>query len=571
MSKVLSKYFNPEAIKLAYNRVKCWSDRTTKDQVGIRAFGHNIDENCNSFSNKILSGNYKPKRGFKFYVPKASKTLRTKTVLFIEDAIFYQAIVDKIAENNYSKLKEHEEFVFGSVLTSEVIKGVSILEENEPVFFFFKFWKNLFQKFKDSIIQSIEGDRVKYKFETDITGFFDCIPHYNLFSKLSTEFNVEDEILDMLSDCLNIWSGTKESMTPGVGIPQGVAPSFLLANLLLHKLDELLINQGYRYYRYMDDISIYGYNKKELLNALVLIDKYTKGNGLSINSKKTSIIEIDESEDSRVKELKKMQFFSLYDDEFEESSQSNINNELDKNSDKLSDQDGNFIFRTDHNVVETITDEKEIIKYWRSNITSVEYELPKLFKNPSADLKDLQICNNVDDLDFIRLSSQYGNSFSAILNLDEDVLPSDTLLKYWCFAFKEFFWRANIFSYTLMHYKNNEELKQWITGLFLTDFDNYEWVRYFIILNISLNQSFSDKELRQVYFKLLVDENSELVKVSLYRLLFRHSKNKQFTSAIRKELKNENNHYLKLLITDFNKNQDLGGVSIQEFIKAIGV
>ena len=105
-------------------------------------------------------------------------------------------------------------------------------------------------------------------------------------------------------------------MTPGVGIPQGPAQSFFLANLILHELDELIIDQGLKYYRYMDDIKIYGFEENKLIESLVLIDKYLKGNGLSINAKKTKIERIDEDkEDATVKELKKIAAFGIYDND----------------------------------------------------------------------------------------------------------------------------------------------------------------------------------------------------------------------------------------------------------------
>jgi hypothetical protein len=573
MQETLIKYFSPENIKLAYYRVRCWPDKTVKDQVGIRAFGHELEHNCALLSEKLLLGNYKPQRGFKFYVPKASKTLRTKTLLYIEDALVYQAIANKIAEENYHKLNDHESFVFGSVLSPDVTKGVTLFKEEEPNYFFFKFWKNLYQKFKDSIIQSIEVDKVKYKFETDITGFFDCIPHYNLLTILSQEFGVEDPILDLLSECFNTWSGTKDSITPGVGIPQGAMPSFFFANLLLHKLDDIIIGKGYRYYRYMDDINIYGYTEKELLEALLIIDKYTKGNGLSINAKKTSIVEIDEDNDERVKELKKFMFFSLYDsDEFQEAQALGDDAEkLDRKASKLSDQDDNFIFDHVNPQIETLTDIDEIVDYWTKNIAQVEFELPNLFSNPWADLNSLKLKEGIDDLDFIRYSSQYGTSINALKALDIEIKPNQSLLKYWKFSYQKYFWRVNIFGFTLMHYKNNEELKQFLTNLYTEEFESYEWVRYFIILNISLCHNFSDKELRHTYFKLLKEEESDLVKISLYRLLFKHSKNEQFSATLRKELRAESNHYLKLIITDFNKNQELGTLNIHEFINAIGL
>ena len=307
MNTVLKEYFNNDNLKLAYYRVICWPDRLVKDRFGIHAFGANLDENLKVFSEKIISGNYNPQKGFKFYEPKSSGTQRTKTLLMIEDALVYQAIANKIAQKAYPQLAENENFVFGSVLIAEVELGTELLKAENPNFFFFRFWKSLFGKFKESVIKAIEEDKATYKFETDITGFFDSIPHYNLLLTLSTEFTVEDEILDILSQCFNAWSGTKENNTPGVGIPQGPQPSFFFANLLLHPLDKQVINGAHKYYRYMDDIKIYGYSEEELLDILVQIDIYLKSHGLSINSKKTSIQKIDAtSEDETVKEFRRI-------------------------------------------------------------------------------------------------------------------------------------------------------------------------------------------------------------------------------------------------------------------------
>ena len=112
------------------------------------------------------------------------------------------------------------------------------------------------------------------------------------------KFGVEPEILDLLGDCLNIYSGTKESVTPGVGIPQGPAASFFYANVFLTDLDYEISQRGYTYYRYMDDIRIYEESEEELTEALVMIDNFLKGRALSLNTKKTSIEELGEDRES---------------------------------------------------------------------------------------------------------------------------------------------------------------------------------------------------------------------------------------------------------------------------------
>lgn len=566
MSEVLNKYFNPDNIKLAFLRVQCWPDRMVKDQVGIRAFGAELNKNCKRFSEKIIAGKYAPSRGFKYYMPKSSGTTRTKTLLEIEDAIVYQAIANVIASQSYSELSEHSAFVFGSVLSPETAKGLSILEEKEPNFFFFKFWKHLYLQFKESVIHSIEKDKVKYKFETDITGFFDCIPHYNLLSKLSVKFGVEDEILDLLAGCFNAWSGTKESVTPGVGIPQGCVPSFFFANLLLHDLDDLLVAKGLKYYRYMDDIKIYGYQDLELKRALVEIDMYLKGNGLSINSKKTSIQEIDEnSEDETVKEMKKIEIFDQY--EGEEIIE-NFTSDLKRNSASMLSQDQDDIIFQIPNII-SLTDRQEIESFYKDQIKEVETELPKYFQNPQEVF--LELASDIDDIDFIKQSVKYSQSIRGLKEIEVDVSPNPELIKFWLFAYEKFFWRANSLGFTLSLYHDNKEIKERLLQLVTTQFDLFEWNRYFAFQTLSFNFKFNDRELREIYFRLLRDEQSDLSKISLYRLLFKHTQNGQFNATLRKQLQKEYSQYLKVLITDFIRNNSREEVDIVEFINSIGL
>ena len=108
---------------------------------------------------------------------------RTKSILLIEDAITYQAIVNIIGMNAYDRLHPNDHFVFGSVLAPEVRLGTEILHKTdipETNLFFFQHYLGLYKKFADSVNKAIIEDKVTYKFETDITGFFDSIPHYNL-------------------------------------------------------------------------------------------------------------------------------------------------------------------------------------------------------------------------------------------------------------------------------------------------------------------------------------------------------------------------------------------------------
>lgn len=569
--KTFEIYFSTDNLKLAYYRIVCWPERLVKDRFGIHAFGAQLDKNVKQLSEKLISGKYSPQRGFKYYEPKSSGTQRTKTLLMIEDALVYQAIANVIAARNYELLAEHDDFVFGSVLMPDTKQGTELLNQDNSKYFFFKFWKSLFVRFKDSVIKAIEQDKATHKFETDITGFFDSIPHYNLLLTLSTHFGVEDEILDLLSVCLNAWSGTKESSTPGVGIPQGPQPSYLLANLLLYPLDKQLISEAFKYYRYMDDIKIYGYSESELRNVLVHIDNYLKGHGLSINSKKTSITAIDAAkEDETVKELRRFEVIGndyTGDETFiTELSEGGLESNIIKSLLGLSEQSPEEHDESDtKKQLENITDPEKIIAFWEKEISEVEKELPSLFKRDSLELADPE---KTDDIDFIRLSAKYGTAVRSV-NEYKQVKAANHLLPYWLFALKKFYWRASNYILTLQHYRDNETLKEELISIYLTD-KNYECYRYHIITCLTYNFRYSDRELRE-FFKYLKAENSELVRYALYCMLIKHSDDQQLKSTLRVQLSREANNYLKLITLDYWKRDANRVSSMDELVKQMGL
>lgn len=568
----LEIYFSPNNIKLAYFRLVCSQERLVKDRFGIHAFGTQFEKNVIQLSEKLISGAYTPQRGFKFYEPKSSGTQRTKTLLMIEDALVYQAIANIIALRNYDLLAEHDDFVFGSVLLEDTKLGADLINQENPKYFFFKFWKSLFVRFKDSVIKAIEHDKATHKFETDITGFFDSIPHYNLLLTLSIHFGVEDEILDLLSVCLNAWSGTKESSTPGVGIPQGPQASFLLANLLLYPLDKQLISEAFKYYRYMDDIKIYGYSDGELRNVLVLIDNYLKGHGLSINSKKTKITTIDpEKEDETVLELRRFEVMgsSYFGDEdlSIELSEGGMERSVIKSLLGLSEQSPEGYDESDVNKLleKNITDPAEVIAFWKKEINEVEIELPNLFRKDTIELIDPE---NTDDIDFIRLSAKYGYAIRSLSEY-EQVKASDDLLVYWLFALKKFYWRASNYLLTLQHYRGNEALKNELFVIYQSD-KYYECYRYHLITCLTYNFDYIDKELRE-FFKYLKSENSELVRYALYCLLIKHSNDQQLKSTLRVQLSKETSTYLKLITLDYWKKDTNRVNTMDELVKQMGL
>lgn len=535
----LNEVFSPDNIVLAYHRVNSWGYSLIKDKVGLRAFKNGIEKKSTDLSKRVLSGAYVPQRGFKFYMPKASGTFRTQTQLFYKDAIVYQAIGDYIAKRVFDKLDQHKEFVFGSIISDECKKGVSILEEDNPDFSFFKDWRPLHKKFRESVLKSLEEDRSTFKLETDITGFFDSIPHYNLFQTLRMDFGIEDEIIDFLALCLNEWSGTRDGHTKGVGIPQGPGPSYLLANMLLYKLDHQLNREGYSYYRYMDDMMVYGFDEEKLQEVLHTIDKYTKSHGLSINSGKTKINPVDpNNEDETAKLMKKISSVSFgqqMDDALLELDDALLNGEL-VDTFIIDDENLSKVEVSDHSLNKV-----------KEELNKVETNFKNFFEKDKEG--NLSLKTGVVDIDMIKSSSSLGEKINLLKKLDKSYQPNEELIPYFLFAIKKFFWRANGLLQSLKHYPKNDLVKSGLITL-LDSFGSYEWVRFYLVTNLSFNHSYSDRELNE-FERRLNEEKSELVRIALYRLLFVHQKKIDTLEALREILQNDSSVYVKRVIEDF--------------------
>ncbi len=284
--------FSKEAMLLSWERVLSSVGDDARDFFGISVFKENLDESLDKVIESITSSLYNPKRPFKYFEPKSTGTQRTKTVLGIEDALVYQAIANHIAELYYPLLLETNQSVFGSILNKDVSKGIKLLSEDPDDYYFFESYVEPYNKFIGSINETVLSGNVTHILETDITGFFDTIPHSIIIIELQKK-GIHEQILELLSKCLNIWSGTRDSLTIGVGIPQGPAASFLIANIILDSMDRLAIKSALHYFRFMDDIRVYGKSRKELIHCLSVIDRHLKAKSLCLNTHKTSVEEIN--------------------------------------------------------------------------------------------------------------------------------------------------------------------------------------------------------------------------------------------------------------------------------------
>jgi hypothetical protein len=527
----MHKYFSPNNLLLAWERMLRSNGKDVKDFFGIEIYAANLEKNLCRLSEAIINGEYKPQRPFKYYEPKASKTHRTKTVLSIEDALVYQAIADKVAAHNYKLLAGNNSFVFGSVLHPEVEKGTDLLKEADPDFYFFEYYIPLYNKFTNSVNTEISNTHIRFKLETDITGFFDCIPHSKLLVTLN-KFGVEPEILDFLSNCLNIWSGTRESVTPGVGIPQGPAASFFFANIFLYDLDHLISQNGYTYYRYMDDVRIYEESEEKLTEALVLIDNFLKGRALSLNTKKTSIEEMGEDRSKNLLEFIGGEYGEEYSSQNEVKQEIYLTEQHPEN-----EQEKKYIIQS--------IEGKELIMYCKKEIISVEKILLEKFADISKENFNARTLTNDEDLkkQIVHLAYKWRNANAILKSVDKAVLH-EKLIPIWLFCLEHFFWKAPHFCWNLNQYGANADIALKLSEL-LAKFKFYEWVRYQILSNMASVQVFNSSELRDI-FRKCKEESSGLVRIGYYMILLKHLKpDHQLYASLRQAIKDDKEPYIK--------------------------
>lgn len=151
------------------------------------------------------------------------------------------------------------------------------------------FWKGMYthsyaslpgrgaHKAKKVIEKWIDTDpkNVKYVLKMDIHHFFDSAPHEILKAKLARKIH-DDQMLDLLYKIIDVTDS---------GIPLGFYTSQWLSNWYLQDLDHYIKENLHAVYyvRYMDDMVIFGSNKKILHQLRQAISDYLSENfGLEV-------------------------------------------------------------------------------------------------------------------------------------------------------------------------------------------------------------------------------------------------------------------------------------------------
>lgn len=126
-----------------------------------------------------------------------------------------------------------------------------------------------------------------WAFKTDIENFFENIDRGILLRQLAGS-NIDPQLICLIFAAITSHLGLCHFRTHG--LPQGNIISPVLSNLYLHGFDKACAR--YEYFRYADDILVLGRTQEELLRAKASIEKWLTHLRLTLNSKKTLLVDL---------------------------------------------------------------------------------------------------------------------------------------------------------------------------------------------------------------------------------------------------------------------------------------
>jgi reverse transcriptase-like protein len=210
-----------------------------------------------------------------FLIPKDELSFRNICQLDPIDSIYYTAIVKEISSMiEKGRVPNTDQKVFSHRVNSK--KKNELYEKGDS-------WQNFWR--------TSEERAKKYKFIliTDLVDFYNQIYHHAIENSLA-ECGIDKSYIKAL---INLFK--KNSNEVSRGIPVGPHASHLIAEASLISLDEYLIQSGYDFCRYVDDIHVFCESYDDALIAVSALANYLDHHQkLILNRHKTRIVPSDQ-------------------------------------------------------------------------------------------------------------------------------------------------------------------------------------------------------------------------------------------------------------------------------------
>ena len=208
-------------------------------------------------------------------VDKGAIFTRRMTLLAMEDRVAFQAAVASFADRIEKR-------------TSDSVYSARLSEDPR---YFTKRSSEQWAKWRESSLSKLEPGS-EWLVETDLTSYFDTIRHRQLIADIES-LNADSRIIGVIREMLRKWAPTD-----GLGLPQGPNASRVLGNLFMLPIDEAMLNAGWRYSRFLDDVQIVTDSKPAAIQAMREFQRECGNRGLIVSSAKTKLLHGDEARKS---------------------------------------------------------------------------------------------------------------------------------------------------------------------------------------------------------------------------------------------------------------------------------
>lgn len=248
-------------------------------------FGQELVQSILTDNFELNHGQYRPAMRQPLNMPKANFTLRAALETSLPDRVMYHALGAALVPL-FDPLMPWQ--VFSHRMNQDGLDEKHLFKRGVPA------WKNFIGVVRSKLMLDADGPRTHALLSTDLTNYFDNIDIPKLKACLESLLPDVDagaaakadarNRIDALFRHLDSWT-----YKVGLGLPQNRDASSFLANVYMLVVDRAMLEKGYKYFRYMDDIKIVCEDVYEARKALKELSIELRDIGLYVNARKTVI------------------------------------------------------------------------------------------------------------------------------------------------------------------------------------------------------------------------------------------------------------------------------------------
>jgi group II intron reverse transcriptase/maturase len=265
---LVDKVYQRRNLGLAWERVKANRGSGGIDGVTIEAFESDLENQLNRLHGELREKRYQPQPVRRVEIPKRGEVGKTRPlgIPSIYDRVCQQALLNRL-EPIFEEVFDPSSFGYRKGRKTRDALG--------------KIWREI-----------EEGN--EWIVDADLKDYFGSVDHKKLMALVSQRIS-DGRVLKMIEQMLQAGYMEGSQLFPSEkGTPQGGVVSPMLSNILLTPFDKEMRRRGYRLTRWADDWVVTCRTGAEARQALATAKKVLETLGVTLNAKKTRIVNISQ-------------------------------------------------------------------------------------------------------------------------------------------------------------------------------------------------------------------------------------------------------------------------------------